>query len=76
MPQIFHYSAHDHESDLGLQINFSMYVNLQIRNLLVMKIKTVVRNTLRSHGVNLLVLRSFKGKKIACIILRSKCVVK
>ena len=53
-----------------------MYVNLQIRNLLVMKIKTVVRNTLRSHGVNLLVLRSFKGKKTACIILRSKCVVK
>lgn len=35
-----------------------MYVNLQIRNLLVMKIKTVVRNTLRSHGAILLVLRN------------------
>ena len=60
----------------GVTNKFYMYVNLQIRNLLVMKIKTVVRNTLRSHGVNLLVLRSFKGKKTACIILRSKCVVK
>ena len=76
MPWIFYHSAQDHESDLGLQINFSKYVNLQIRKLPAMKIKTVVRNTLRSHGVNLLVLRSFKGKKTACIILRSKCVVK